>query len=193
LQQLVSPIALYPDMLVAQILTGSTFPNQVTEASQFMEQHPGSTGDALATQVNPKPWDPGIRSLCQFPSVLQTMSQSISWTTALGNAYYTQPQDVLNAIQVMRRRAMQAGNLKSTSQQRVVIENAPPPGGTMVAQGGQQPQVIVIQPSQPDTMCLRTIRPACMASRCRSRRDTRVWRCWPREWWDSAPACCWVR
>ena len=111
LQQLVSPIALYPDSLVAQILTASTYPTQVVDADRFMKQNPNLTGDALAAQVNAQPWDPSVRSLCQFPSVLDTMSQSLSWTTALGQAYYIQPQDVLAAIQVMRHRAMQAGTL----------------------------------------------------------------------------------
>jgi Protein of unknown function (DUF3300) len=159
LEQLVSPIALYPDLLVAQILAGSTFPNEITQAAQFMQQNPNLTGDALATQVNAQTWDPSVRSLCQFPSVLQTMNQSIEWTTALGNAYYTQPQDVLAAIQEMRRRARDAGTLKSTSQQNVVVESAPS-GGTTVVQGAAPPQVIVIQPAQPNTVYVPTYNPA---------------------------------
>ncbi len=163
LQQLVSPIALYPDSLVAQILTASTYPTQVVDADHFMKQNPNLTGDALAAQVNPQPWDPSVRSLCQFPSVLDTMSQSISWTTALGQAYYVQPQDVLAAIQVMRNRAMAAGTLKSTSQQRVVVQTAPPPGEAppVVVQGGAPPpQVIVIQPAQPNTVYVPTYNPS---------------------------------
>jgi Protein of unknown function (DUF3300) len=158
LQQLVSPIALYPDLLVAQILAGSTYPNEITQAAQFVQQNPNLTGDALAAQVNVQPWDPSVKSLCQFASVLQTMAQSIDWTTALGNAYYTQPQDVLAAIQVMRRRARDAGNLKSTPQQNVVVESAPS-GGTTVVQGAP-PQVIVIQPTQPNTVYVPTYNPA---------------------------------
>lgn len=146
LEQLVSPIALYPDSLIGQVLAASTYPTQVVEAERFMQQNPNLTGDALATQVNPQPWDPSVRSLCQFPSVLQMMSTNLPWTTQLGGAYYTQPQDVLHAIQVLRRRAMQAGTLKSTSQQRVVMQEAPSGGGQ--PQVGQQPQVIVIQPAQ---------------------------------------------
>ena len=163
LQQLVSPIALYPDSLVAQILTASTYPTQVVDADRFMKQNPNLTGDALAAQVNPQPWDPSVRSLCQFPSVLDTMSQSISWTTALGQAYYVQPQDVLAAIQVMRNRALAAGTLKSTSQQRVVVQTAPPPGEAppAVVQGGAPPpQVIVIQPAQPNTVYVPTYNPS---------------------------------
>jgi Protein of unknown function (DUF3300) len=148
LQQLVSPIALYPDMLIAQILAASTYPTQVVEAERFVEQNPNLTGDALAAQVNLKPWDPSVRSLCQFPSVLEMMSRNVSWTTQLGGAYYTQPQDVLAAVQVMRRRAMQAGTLRSTSQQRVVVEA--PSGGE---------QAIVIQPAQPNLVYVPTYNP----------------------------------
>ncbi len=149
MQQLVSPIALYPDPLVAQILAGSTFPTQVGEAERFVQQNPNLSGDALAAQVNPQPWDPSVRSLCQFPSVLRMMGQNESWTTALGQAYYTQPQDVMTAIQVMRRRAMQAGTLRSTAQQRVVVEAEP-----------QQPQVIVVQPAQPNVVYVPAYNPS---------------------------------
>jgi hypothetical protein len=156
LQQLVSPIALYPDSLIGQILAASTYPTQVVEAERFVQQNHNLTGDALAAQVNPQPWDPSVRSLCQFPSVLEMMSSNISWTTQLGGAYYTQPQDVLHAVQVLRRRAMQAGTLKSTSQQRVVMQEAPAGGEQPV---GQQPQVIVIQPAQPNVVYVPAYNP----------------------------------
>src|SRR5260370_38245363 len=93
LQELVSPIALYPDVLVAQILAGSTYPTQVVEADRWLKQNPKLTGDQLAAQVNPQPWDPSIKSLTQFPSVLQTMNDSLAWTSALGEADYKQPVD----------------------------------------------------------------------------------------------------
>ena len=83
------------------------------------------TGDALAAKVNPQPWDPSIKSLTQFPSVLQTMNDSLSWTSALGAAYYNQPSDVMTAIQVLRNRAQAAGTLKSTAQQTVEVQPAP--------------------------------------------------------------------
>ena len=106
---MVSPIALYPDVLVAQILAGSTYPNQVVEAARWIKENPKLTGDALAAQVNQQPWDPSIKSLTQFPTVLQTMNDNLSWTSALGEAYYNQPSDVMNAIQVLRNRAKAAG------------------------------------------------------------------------------------
>src|SRR5208282_342315 len=116
LQEMVSPIALYPDVLVAQILAGSTYPTQVVEADRWLKQNPNLTGDQLAAQVNQQRWDLSIKSLTQFPTVLQTMNDSLAWTSALGEAYYNQPADVMNAIQVLRKMAMDAGTLKSTSQ-----------------------------------------------------------------------------
>jgi hypothetical protein len=145
LQELVSPIALYPDLLVAQILAASTYPTQVVEAHRWLEQNPNLTGDALAAKVNPQPWDPSVKSLTQFPPVLQTMNDSLAWTTALGEAYYNQPADLMNAIQVLRQRATEAGTLKDTPQQEVKVESAPPTesGGT------PSQQTIIIQPAQP--------------------------------------------
>src|SRR6202046_1419468 len=150
LQELVSPIALYPDVLVAQILAGSTYPTQVVEADRWMKQNPNLTGDQLASQVNQQEWDPSIKSLTQFPTVLQTMNDSLSWTSALGEAYYNQPADVMNAIQALRNMAMAAGTLKSTAQQQVEVQPAPP-----AAQGSAQPsvqQTVIIQPAQPNTV-----------------------------------------
>ena len=150
MQELVSPIALYPDVLVAQILAGSTYPTQVVEADRWLKQNSNLTGDALAAQVNQQPWDPSIKSLTQFPSVLDTMNNSLGWTSALGEAYYNQPGDVMNAIQVMRNKAVAAGTLKSTSQQTVETQPAPP-----AEQGATQPsvtQTVIIQPAQPNTV-----------------------------------------
>src|SRR5271156_5344216 len=150
LQELVSPIALYPDVLVAQILAGSTYPTQVVEADRWLKQNPNLGGDQLASQVNQQDWDPSIKSLTQFPSVLQTMNDSLAWTSALGEAYYNQPADVMNAIQVLRNMAINAGTLKSTAQQQVEVQPAPP-----AAQGSTQPsvqQTVIIQPAQPNTV-----------------------------------------
>jgi hypothetical protein len=112
LEQLVSPIALYPDVLVAQILAASTYPTQVVEATRWVKENPNLSGDQLASAVNPQPWDPSIKSLTQFPPVLETMNESLAWTSELGEAYYNQPADVMNAIQVLRNRAINAGTLK---------------------------------------------------------------------------------
>ena len=119
LQQLVAPIALYPDSLVAQILAASTFPEQVVEADRWLQLNPDLKGDALGQAIDPQPWDPSVKALTAFPSVLGNMDKNLSWTSSLGDAYYNQQQDVMVAVQVMRQRAQAAGNLQSTSQQTV--------------------------------------------------------------------------
>ena len=124
LQQLVAPIALYPDSLVAQILAASTFPEQVVEADRWVQSHPDLKGEALGGAVDQEPWDPSVKALAAFPSVLGNMDKNLSWTSSLGDAYYNQEQDVMDAVQVMRRRAQQAGNLNSTSQQTVTTEGS---------------------------------------------------------------------
>jgi hypothetical protein len=119
LQQLVAPIALYPDSLVAQIMAASTFPEQVVEADRWLQAHPDLKGDALGQAIDPQPWDPSVKALTAFPSVLGNMDKNLSWTSSLGDAFYNQQQDVMQAVQVMRQRAQAAGNLRSTSQQTV--------------------------------------------------------------------------
>ena len=136
LQQLVAPIALYPDSLVAQILAASTFPEQVVEADRWVQANPDLKGDALGKAVDQQPWDPSVKALAAFPSVLGNMDKNLSWTSSLGDAYYNQQQDVMDAIQVMRKRAEEAGNLKSTPQQ--VVNNE---GST-----------VEIQPANPDVV-----------------------------------------
>ena len=119
LQQLVAPIALYPDSLVAQILAASTFPEQVVEADRWVQEHQDLKGDALGQAVDQQPWDPSVKALTAFPSVLGNMDKNLSWTSSLGDAYYNQQQDVMDAVQVMRQRAEKAGDLKTTPQQVV--------------------------------------------------------------------------
>src|SRR5258707_8754060 len=107
LQQLVAPIALYPDALVAQILAASTYPAEIVEAERWMQAHSSLKGDALAQEVNKQSWDPSVKALTQVPAVLGNMNKNLSWMSALGDAYENQAQDVLNAVQVMRQRAQQ--------------------------------------------------------------------------------------
>src|SRR5208282_4205972 len=109
LQRLVAPIALYPDSLVAQILAASTFPEEVVEADRWVQDHPDLKGDALGKAVDEQPWDPSVKALTAFPSVLGNMDKNLSWTSTLGDAYYNQQQDVMDAVQVMRHKAEQAG------------------------------------------------------------------------------------
>ncbi len=124
LQQLVAPIALYPDSLVAQILAASTFPEQVVEADRWVQAHPDLTGKALTGAVDQQPWDPSVKALTSFPSVLGNMDKNLSWTSSLGDACYNQQQDVTDAIQVMRQRAQAAGNLQSNAQQTVTTQDS---------------------------------------------------------------------
>jgi len=119
LQQLVAPIALYPDPLVAQILAATTFPEQVVEADRWVQANPGLQGPALGQAADQQPWDASVKALTAFPAVLGNMDKNLSWTSSLGDAYYNQPQDVMDAVQAMRGRAQQAGNLKTTPQQAV--------------------------------------------------------------------------
>jgi uncharacterized membrane protein YgcG len=136
LQQLVAPIALYPDSLVAQILAASTFPAQIVEADRWVQANPDLKGDALAQAVDKENWDPSVKALAAFPTVIGNMDKNISWTSSLGDAYYNQEQDVMDAVQVMRQKAQQSGNLKTTPQQTV----------------STQDQTIVIQPATPDVV-----------------------------------------
>ena len=119
LQQLVAPIALYPDALVAQILPAATYPDQVLEAAKWMGQHQGLQGEQLAQEVDKQSWDASVKALAQFPAVLANMSRNLAWTSELGDAYVNQQQELSRALQTMRDRAKQAGNLNTTPQQKV--------------------------------------------------------------------------
>ena len=123
LGRLVAPIALYPDSLVAQILAASTYPSQLTDAEDWLKTHPGLSSADLGAQVDQQIWDPSVKALVQFPSVLANLSSNLGWTSELGDAYYNQPQDVMAAVQDMRQKAQSAGNLKSNSQLDVNNQN----------------------------------------------------------------------
>lgn len=119
LGQLVAPIALYPDALVAQVLAASTYPTQVVEADRWVQAQGNLSPDQLGAAANEQNWDPSVKALVAFPSVLAQMDKNIQWTTDLGNAYYNQPDDVMTAVQAMRQRAQTAGTLHDTEQQVV--------------------------------------------------------------------------
>jgi hypothetical protein len=137
LQNLAAPIALYPDALVAQILGGAAFPDQIAEANNWMMLNSNLKGSALMQAVDAQPWEPSVKALTQFPSVLDNMAKNLSWTSALGEAYSNQAADVMSAVQALRAKAYAAGNLTSGSQITVVQ---------------QSPQVIVIQPTNPQVI-----------------------------------------
>ena len=119
LQQLVAPIALYPDTLVAQVLAASTYPQQVADADRWRQSQGYASPEQIAAGADAQSWDPSVKALTAFPQVLAELDHNLQWTTDLGNAYYNQPQDVLEAVQVMRQRAQAAGNLRSTPQEVV--------------------------------------------------------------------------
>src|SRR5215472_18662633 len=119
LRNLVAPIALYPDRLVAQVLAASTFPDQIADARYWRQIQGDASPDQIAAGADAQNWDPSVKALVAFPQVLAQMDRNQQWTSDLGNAHYNQPQDVLLAVQVMRRRAQAAGTLESTPQQAV--------------------------------------------------------------------------
>jgi hypothetical protein len=119
LEQLVAPIALYPDTLVAQILTASTYPLQLVDADRWRKAQGSAYSDQIAAGANSQSWDPSVKALTAFPQVLAELDQNLQWATELGNAYYNQPQEIFAAVQVMRQRAQEAGNLQTTPQQEV--------------------------------------------------------------------------
>jgi len=164
LYQLVAPIALFPDNLVAQVLAASTYPDQVSSANAWLKQNANLKGNDLMQAVNKQPWDVSVKGLTQFPDVLNQMASNLSWTSALGDAYFNIPQDVMNAVQVMRQRAEQAGNLKSNAQQKVTTESAAAPQPqTSTSQQPTvvqaPPQTIVIQPAQPQVVYVPSYNP----------------------------------
>src|SRR5271155_5709812 len=145
LDGLVAPIALYPDALVAQVLGASTFPYEIVDAAFWIKDNPALTGDALAKAVDQQSWDPAVKALTQFPSVLDNLAKNLAWTSSLGEASATQQSDVMAAVQRMRAKAQAAGNLKSTPEIKVVQET---------------PQTIVIQPANPQVVYVPVYNPA---------------------------------
>jgi hypothetical protein len=134
LQQLVAPIALYPDALVAQILAASTYPTQIVEADRWIERHSNLKNEERAREVDKQDWDPSVKAMTQFPSVLENMDKNLSWTSSLGDAYANQPQDVTDAVQTLRQQAHNAGHLNSNEQEKVTTQGS----------------TIVIEPANPE-------------------------------------------
>lgn len=144
LQALVAPIALYPDALVAQVLSASTFPDQVALAQNWILEHKDLKGSELTKEVDQQTWDPAVKALSAFPTVLDNMAKNLAWTSDLGEAYHNQPKDVMTAVQELRVKAKAAGNLKSSSQIKVVQ---------------QSPATIVIEPANPQIVYVPVYNP----------------------------------
>src|SRR5262245_33885806 len=141
LDSLVAPIALYPDDLLAQTLAASTYPLEIVQLQQWMNNNTNLKDKALADAVAKQPWDPSVQGLVMYPDVVQRMAGNIQWTTDVGNAFLAQQSDVMAAVQRMRGKAESKGTLKTSAQQTVQTSTAP---------SGQQ--VITIQPAQPDVV-----------------------------------------
>jgi hypothetical protein len=143
LQQLVAPIALYPDALVAQILAASTYPTQIVEAERWMQSHSNLKSEELAKEVDKQNWDPSVKAMTQFPSVLENMDKNLSWTSSLGEAYISQPQDVTDAVQTLRQQARSAGHLNNSEQEKVTTQ-----GNTIIIEPAD-PEVVYVPAYDP--------------------------------------------
>jgi len=151
LERLVSPIALYPDPLLAQILTASTFPNDIPAAAQWADEHHYLTGDALAQAITADqvPWDPSVQALLPFPSVLDMMASDMGWTQELGDAVLAQRPDVMDAVQRMRREAADFGYLRSNPS--IVVGMGPyitimPANPAFIVVPSYNPAVVFVRP-----------------------------------------------
>jgi hypothetical protein len=133
IDQMLAPIALYPDPLLSQLLMAATFPMEVVEAARWSRAHPGVEGDAAVQMVQDYEWDPSVKSLVAFPQVLQRMDENLEWTQKLGEAFIVQEPVVMEAVQDLRRRAQESGQLLSDERQRII----------------EQPEAIAIEPVNP--------------------------------------------
>jgi hypothetical protein len=147
LDSLVAPIALYPDPMLAQVLAASTYPLELVQLQQWLEKNNTLKDKALADAVQKQPWDPSVQSMAALPEVVKRLADDIQWTTDLGNAFLTQQNDTMEAVQRMRKKAQSSGNLKSSEQQKVetkVVESK---------------QVIVIEQANPQVVYVPSYNP----------------------------------
>ncbi len=142
LDSLVAPIALYPDPLLSQVLVASTYPLEIIQLQQWMEKHKDLKGEALTSAVEKEDWDPSIQAMSALPDAVKQLADNIKWTTDLGNAFLAQQSDVMDAVQRMRMKAKNAGNLKSTEQQKVEVQTVE--SKTVVVIQQTNPQVVYV-------------------------------------------------
>ncbi len=150
IEQLVAPIALYPDSLLTQILMASTYPVEVVTADRFAKANPKLTGDALTTQLEKQNWDASVKSLVNFPTVLAMMSDKLDLTVKLGDTFLADEKGVMDAVQRLRTKAKDQGSLETTKEQKIIVETAP----------ATQTQVIRIEPSDPQVIYVPSYNPA---------------------------------
>jgi len=147
LDSLVAPIALYPDPLLAQVLAAATYPLEIIQLQQWLTKHPDLKGEALAAAVEKENWDPAVQGLAALPDVVKRLGDDIKWTNDLGNAFLAQQSDVMDAVQRMRKKASDTGNLKTTEQQKVTTQVV------------QTKEVIVIQQANPQVIYVPAYNP----------------------------------
>jgi hypothetical protein len=146
LDQLVAPIALHPDSLLAQILMASTYPLEVVQAERWAKQNKDLKGDALTADLEKQGWDASVKSLVNFPQVLVMMSEKLEWTQKLGDAFIAQEKEVMESVQKLRKKAEEQGNLKTTKEQKVTVE--------------PETKVVIIEPANPEVVYVPTYNPA---------------------------------
>jgi hypothetical protein len=149
IEALVAPIALYPDSLLSQVLMASTYPLEVVQAARWVQANPKVTGDAAVKAVEKQAWDVSVKSLVAFPQVLTPMNEKLDWTQKLGDAFLSQKTHVMEAVQRLRQQAHKAGNLKSTEQQKVIVEQAPSTQQTVIKVEPADPQVVYVPAYNP--------------------------------------------
>ena len=147
LEQLLAPIALYPDELFAQVLMASTYPLQIVQAERWVKAHPGLKDKALEDALEKEPWDPAVKSLTPFPQVLTMMSEKLDWTQKLGDAFLAQQQEVMATAQALRGKAAAEGNLKDSKEQKVITEKT------------ETTTIIKIEPANPEVVYVPTYNP----------------------------------
>ncbi|MCG6967753.1 MAG: DUF3300 domain-containing protein [Chromatiaceae bacterium] len=148
LDQMMAPVALYPDSLLSQILMAATYPDQVQEAAQWSKANPDQKGDDAVKAVEGKAWDPSVASLVAFPQALAMMGDKPDWVAQMGDAFLAEPEAVMDTVQGLRNKAKEAGNLESTEQQKVIVESAP-----------SQTTIIKIEPADPQVIYVPAYNP----------------------------------
>ncbi|HYP86207.1 DUF3300 domain-containing protein [Variovorax sp.] len=147
LDQLLAPVALYPDAVLSQLFMASTYPDDVKEAADWSRGHQDQSGDAAVKAVDAEPWDPSVKSLVGFPSVMDLMGRQPDWVVQVGNAFLDQPDDVMDSVQRLRRQAQAAGSLKSNEQQTVTVQSQGP--SQIIEIAPANPQVVYVPQYNP--------------------------------------------
>jgi hypothetical protein len=144
IRELLAPVALYPDALLAQVLMAATYPLDIVQAARWIPENSDLEGEALSNAAAEEPWDPSVQALVFFPSVVEMMNKDLGWTQDLGEAYLGQEEEVLESVQSLRKEAYDAGNLESTREQEVKVED----------------DIVVVQPADPEVVYVPTYNPS---------------------------------